>query len=88
MPEFRYYPGDDAVEGFTWAARPFRACRILRFRDVRGEKSAAAGALTLGYQYAYDGFMLDLFIGPKYEGDRRDWLWTQNWMDLKRSTSA
>ena len=85
MPEFRYYPGDDAVEGFYFGLLGrFEQAEFSDFEGVRGEKSAAAGALTLGYQYAYDGLMLDLFIGPKYEVLEESGDWTQNWRGLEK----
>ena len=85
MPEFRYYPGDDAVEGFYLGLLGrLEQAEFSDFEGVRGEKSAAAGALTLGYQYAYDGFMLDLFIGPKYEVIDETGNWSQNWNGLEK----
>ena len=51
---------------------------------MRKEKSAAAGALTLGCQRAYDGFVLDLFIGPKYEVIDETGNWNQNWNGLEK----
>ena len=62
----------------------FEQAKFSDFEDVRGQKSAAAGALTLGYQYAYDGFMLDMFIGPKYEVLEESGNWTQNWRGTEK----
>ena len=86
MPEVRFYPGDNAVEGFYLGLLGrFEQAEFSDFYDtIKGEKSAAAGALTLGYQYAYDGFMLDMFIGPKYEVIEETGEWTQNWRGTEK----
>ena len=85
VPELRYYPGDDAVEGLYFGLLGrFEQAKFSVFEDVRGEKSAAAGALTLGYQYANDGFMLDMVIGPKYEVLEESGNWTQNWRGTEK----
>tara|TARA_B100000780_G_scaffold61560_1_gene39718 strand:+ start:6330 stop:6899 length:570 start_codon:yes stop_codon:yes gene_type:complete len=73
MPEFRFYPGGNACEGFYIAA-------LARYRTVKWEiegdewfnRNVLGAAAVLGYQWYGDGLMVDMFLGPQVKSISTD----------------
>ena len=75
IPEVRYYPGGSACEGFYLALAG--RYRTAETEDDDGnsrlDRTAAGGALVLGYQKVGDGgYTVDFFIGPQIKNTESD----------------